>query len=53
MKLPKRELAENSSIRPGTWAVVDERGSKKNAGTLKRQEGRKLTRWIKRLLGED
>ena len=51
-KPPKREWVENSWIRPGTWAVVDEHGSKKNAGTLKRQEGRKLTRRIKRLLGE-
>ena len=52
-KPPKREWAENSWIRPGTWAVVDERGSKKNAGVLRRQERRKLTRRIKRLLGED
>ena len=52
-KLPKRECAENSWIRPGTWAAVDKCGSKKNSGTLKRKEGRKLTRRIKRLLGED
>ena len=50
---PKREWAENSWIRPSTWAAVDEHGSKKNAGVLKRQEGRKLTRRIKRLLDED
>ena len=43
-----------STPAPGpTWATIDERGSKKNAGVLKRQEGRKLTRQIKRLLGED
>ena len=51
-KPPKREWAENSWIRPGTWAAIDERGSKKNAGILKRQEGRKLMRRIKRLLGK-
>ena len=40
-------------IRPGTWATVDERAAKKNVGTLTRRLGRKLTRRIKRLLGED
>ena len=52
-KLPKRDWEENAWIRPGTWAAVDERGAKKNAGTLTRREGRKLTRRIKRLLDED
>ena len=52
-KPPNREWAENSWIRTGIWAAIDERGSKKNAGVLRRQEGRKLTRRIKRLLGED
>ena len=42
-KPPKRELTENSWIRPGSWAAVEERGFKKNAGVLKRQEGCKLT----------
>ena len=33
--------------------AVDERGAKRNAGVLKRSEGRKLTRRIHKLLGED
>ena len=52
-KPPKQEWRENSWIRPGTWAHVNERGSKANAGVLTRQEGRKLTRKIKWLLRED
>ena len=52
-KPPKRERAENSWIRSGTWVAVNKHGSKKNTGVLTRQEGRKLTRRIKRLLGED
>ena len=52
-KPPKREWAENSWIRPVTWAAVNKRGSKKNAGALTRQEVRKLTWRIKRLLGDD
>ena len=52
-KSPKREWEENSWIRPGTWATVDKRGVKKNAGVLRRQEGRKLTRKIHKLLRED
>ena len=53
VKPPRREWAENAWSRPGTWAAIDERGAKKNAGTLKRSEGRKLTRRIRKLLGED
>ena len=40
-------------VDPPRHAAIGERGSKENADVLRRQEGRKLTRRIKRLLGED
>ena len=52
-KPPRRERKENSWIRPGTWAVIDEHVFKANAGVLTRQQGRKLTRRIHKLLRED
>ena len=52
-KPPKREWRVNSWICPGTWAAVDERGSKAKQDTLSGREGRKLNWRIKRLLGED
>merc|ERR1711906_12899 len=52
-KVPKRERDAYVWIRPGTWAAVDERAARKNAGTLTRRMGRKLTRRIRRMLGED
>ena len=43
-KLLKQEWRENPWTRPGTWAAIDEHVSKDKAGTLTRQEGRKLGR---------
>ena len=50
---PKQERRENSWIRPGIWGAIGERRSKANAGVRTRQERRKLTRKVKRLLQED
>jgi hypothetical protein len=52
-KPEKRDRPENSWIRPGTWALVDRRSSKRKQGTLKQGEGRKLGREIKRSLKAD
>ena len=52
-KPEKRKWPENNWIRPGTWALIDRRGSKRKQGTLVQHEGRKLSREIKRALKAD
>ena len=52
-ELPKRERPGNDWIRPGTWALVDERASKRKQGALTQAEGRRLTRAIHKAFAED
>ena len=49
----QREYAAKSWIRPGTWALIDRRGSMRKQGTLTRHEGRKLGREVKRAIKAD
>ena len=52
-ELPKRERPGSDWIRPGTWALVDERASKRKQGALTQAEGRRLTRAIHKAFAED
>ena len=49
-KPEKREREENAWIRPGTWALVDERAKLRALGRLTQAEGRRLTRRIHAVL---
>ena len=48
-----RERPENAWIRPGTWALVDERAKLRHLQRLTRAEGRRLTRRIHAALKAD
>ena len=52
-KPPKRKWEENAWIRPGTWALVDDRAKLRSLGRLTQAEGRRLTRRIHAALKGD
>ena len=52
-EVPKAERPSHDWIRPGTWAFIDERASRRKHGTLTQAEGRQLTRRIKKALTAD
>ena len=52
-KPARREREENAWIRPGTWALVDERLKLRSLGRLTQAEGRRLTRRIRAALKGD
>ena len=52
-ELPKKERPSHDWIRPGTWAFIDERASRRKHGTLTRSEGRRIKRRINKALAAD
>ena len=46
-------LVTTIRIRPGTWAFIDERASRRKHGTLTRSEGRRIKRRINKALAAD
>ena len=52
-KLPKRERPESAWVRPGTWALIDERAARRKEGNLTQREARRLGRKIAAALKED
>ena len=52
-EIPKAERPSHDWIRPGTWAFIDERASRRKHGTLTRSEGRWIKRRINKALAAD
>ena len=49
----KRDRPDHEWIRGGTWALIDERASRRKQGTLTQAQGRRLSRRIRQALKQD